>query len=638
MKNKILSALLAAVLAFSTIPAYAGANGEAADKHFMLTYQNFELNGSSVTTEDDTTTLTGVDKKILIKGAKTSNFVTASIYSDKECTCSVWALLQYTAAARFPEAYVNDTEITTEFAWNTTGYSDWFKLENASLKKGWNEIKFAMQADWNNYYLRAVYITTEDGDAIDLSSDEAKLAQYGDSVAPVISDEDAEKSFSENTLHMKFPAATDNSGTVYYKYSVNNVTKNIEDISSFVEIGEIYGDTEVSFTALDAHGNKAEKTFSVSAPKFELNSDGFLFTYKNFAAVPTYAGGGLVDKADGNWTDDAKTADKSIKLAGGDTSLFVTANFYVEKEDDYALWILSATYGANKAERHVAAYIDSTADTSSFNTTNALSWNKGAGADDSGKYHLTEGWHTLKVGLSGAWYTSILNAAYITNDLAFAMSDAALKEIAKKQYDTEKPTLKTALSAAFTSAEKCTLTMPTFDDESTVAETKLYVNGTEKPFSTTLSLEGLKPLEEVKIKAEATDKFGNKTEYETVYISSPVQAAGFAPKKGTVEVSDISALSAGDTLSVDAKLTNATASTKKAVLYICVLTDGGKRMTLCSPKKAVTLASGDADVAVNASITLPTDFNAADTVIQATLWDEDTNEPFITAVEIKEAG
>lgn len=625
--KKIVSAIVSAILIFSMIPVSAVAS---AGDSIVLSADNFTF----PTAVNDTQGLGG---KLLfanhsMKVQHNQTFPTARFYVQTTGTYKIWVLSGAAAAddARKPKIDLDgtayDAEYSNDVLWHSVGSTH-------TVAAGWHTITLKTQADWKPYFLNAVLITTDASytptvDTHGTTGD--NLAQFNDSVAPAISDADVEKSFSGNTLSMKFPTATDNSGTVYYQYTVGSVTKNISDISSFVEIGEIYGDTNITLTALDKHGNKAEKTFTVSAPTFELNSNGFLFTYKNFSEKPAFANGGEVDSGAN------AVADKSIKINGGDTSLSVTARFYVETEGDYALWLLSGNSdGIDK--RHAKAYIDDAADQSSFNATNVLRWDKGSGADGGGKYHLAVGWHTVKVGLSDTWAPFLLNAVYITDDLSFTMSDGALKEIEKKQYDVTKPTVKSAFSASYTDGTSAVFTMPVFQDDSSVAETKLYVNDEEKIFSDTLSFTGLKPLDEVKIKAVATDTFGNSTKYETVYVSSPVQAAGFELKKGSTAISDISALSAGDTLSLNAKLTNAGATEQKVVLYICLLTNGGKKMSLCSEKKVFTLNTGDKDVTAEASIILPAGFDPSDAIIQATLWNDSTNEPFITAAEIKEA-
>lgn len=628
MKRNIISVMVSAILAFSTVPVCATA---LTGNSIVLSADNFTFPADVKDTQDLDGKLLFANNSMKVQHNKT--FPTAQFYVQTSGTYKIWVLsgAANVGEDRWPKIDIDGTAYDVAYSnpveWHNVGSTH-------TLAAGWHTITLKTQTDWKPYFLNAVLITTDASYTPNVETHDSandNLAQFNDSVAPVISDEDAETSFAGNTLSMKFPPATDSSGTVYYQYTVDGVTKDISDISSFVEIGDIYGDTNITLTALDKHGNKAEKTFAVSAPKLELNSDGFLFTYKNFSRIPDFGVNSGLEAGGAN-----AVADKSVKLNGNDTSLYVTARFYVEKEDDYALWLLSGNSDGMTA-RHAKAYIDDATDQSTFNATNALRWDKGCGADGGEKYRLAVGWHTLKVGLSETWAPFLLNAAYITNDLDFAMSPAALTEIVKEQYDIAAPTIKTAFSASFANGASGTLTMPVFEDDSSVAEKKLYVNGAEQPFSETLSLTELKPLEEVKIKAVATDKFGNSTKCDTVYVSSPVQAADFVLKKGTVAVSDISALSAGDKLSVGTKLTNASANIQKATLYICLLTNGGKKMALCSEKKVLTLNAGDKDIAANADITLPTDFDPSNSVIQATLWNDGTNEPFITAADIKEA-
>lgn len=400
--KKFIAVITAMLMVLSLVPA-AMAENETTDtaEHFMLTYQNFKWSAdSSVALQDDSVTLKGVDKKILISGGKNNNYVTAKVYSEKDCTCYVSALLQYTANNRYPEAYVNDTEIANELTWNTTGYSDWFQLKNATLKKGWNEIKFGMKANWDNYYLRAVYITTEDNDEISLDTDETKLALYGDVTAPVFaSDAKVTTAQSVGSFKVKFPQATD-AHTVHYSYTVDGTETAIADITKPVDFSSYSGEKSVTLTAADAWGNKADKTFTVTVPELYTR---ILLNRTNFADVAINDG----------WNTSFLYNKNAfyVKYDYSDKNWYLpSAMFYIDTAGTYNIHILK-WINSTITERVPIAIIDGDEENKiTYTHEKDAKW-------EAKEYTLAKGWHKLQFTVSAQDKPYSINAVYITNDL-----------------------------------------------------------------------------------------------------------------------------------------------------------------------------------------------------------------------------
>lgn len=342
----------------------------------------------------------------------TSNPATAKVYVEEEGTYYMWILDSSNAdnaADRYPAAGFDDDLV--DFKLTSKAAFQWVTPESKSwtLTKGWHELKIKKANGGTTCFVNAVYITNDSSyePKVDTHS---QLLQYHDTTAPVFAaSTDVTTSFENGSCSITFPAATD-SNKVFYEYTLNGATAEIEDITQPVSVNVPAGESTITLAAYDKWGNKAEKTFTVTAPRNK-----WMLTWNNFYK-PDYT----------SWTYQSSTSlvdiGKSIQpntLNGvaGSTTAKAKALFYVEEAGNYAVWVLSKN-GKTSDGRTAKIYVDGVADTTAYNDSTSFVWGKGTGPENgNGSWSLEKGWHTVEFGLSAAWKPYDMHAIYITSDL-----------------------------------------------------------------------------------------------------------------------------------------------------------------------------------------------------------------------------
>ncbi len=339
------------------------------------------------------------DKSIRITSSANS---TAKIYIANEGTYNIWVLSgnENGAADRYATVGVDNEAMRS-----LTPHKNhkWEKTE-WTLAKGWHEIKLGIIAAWKNTLINAVYITNDTDFALTTDNDDALIA-YSDNDAPVFADgADAKVTLESGKCYVAFPAADDKSRVIYSCTNGGEVT-DIEDITKPVHVNGITENTFVILTAADKFGNNAEKVFTLSAPRTK-----WLLAWNNFYK-PSFG-----DSEKWEYSAASSLAGKSIFIntvpayRNESNAARAKAMFYAENDGEYTLWVLGKTTKANDG-RVPQIYVDGIADDTVFNDTTEFSWGK------SGKtLSLSEGWHSIEVGLRTEYKPFWFEAVYITSD------------------------------------------------------------------------------------------------------------------------------------------------------------------------------------------------------------------------------
>ncbi len=322
----------------------------------------------------------------------------------------------------------------------------------------------------------------------------------------------------------------------------------------------------------------------------------------------------------------------ALWVKGQNTTAKATADFYIEKEGNYAVWVYvtSAGTAANTAGRYPLVRIDGTADSgcaTSFFHPDTFGWCKG-----SDTYALTAGKHTVDLGLPAEWKNYVIQAVVVTNDLEEnAYTNFETYSLMTPYTDTTAPVIDSeSFSARYTDAENALITFPTATDAKGVAQEVYYVDGDPvTPIDGVYNLTGLAPLQEVELKMETYDKHGNVASFISSYVSSPVQTTGFEITDGTGAIESLEGLDGGDTVSVSANFENITNDEKNPCIYLTLYNADFTRVIENAEGAQVS-----ADGPYSASITLPDDFAPDKYALALTLCDADTLEPYITGIEI----
>ncbi len=332
---------------------------------------------------------------------------------------------------------------------------------------------------------------------------------------------------------------------------------------------------------------------------------------------------------------------KALKMNGGNTDSKATTKIYIDTPGDYNVWIMNTARTADPS-RYPVFGIDGEFDKATFYVEGErFDWRKGNGPLEDGTcWTLTEGTHEITLKASGSWKWCNVLAILITNDLDFVPTVDNDDALVAAYSDTTAPTISgSPLTVTYTDAANATITFGAATDANGMGECNYYIDGEKvTPDSNNqIVLSNLKPLDVKKVKFEAYDTYGNAVIADEEYVSSPVGISNFKIINAAdgSEVTDISDLSAGDTIKVMPVATNRVSLPKTLRVSLTLYSEGYKRI-LANDTKTTAVAGLAPNRALNApSITLPADFSAATMKIGATLWDNISFEPYIAGIELE---
>lgn len=404
--KKILCLVISVLMLLTVLPVSAQ---ETTEENILLSADNFKMPAfaSGVSAGNINNGGTATDNlfpnSVKINGA-VMLYATANVYLAEAGEYSVWVL---SANERDDTSYYATIGFDSENLKSLTGHKTHIWEETTwNLTAGWHEIRIGMPATWKPVLVNAVYITNTSYEPNVDTDDELKA--YHDVTKPVFSGK-IETSFTANGgVTATFPAATDN-GTVYYEYTAGGTTKAIDDIEQPVNVLGVSGDTIITLKAMDKWGNTAEVSTEVSVPRTK-----FMLTYHNFKMpnCSNWVQASTDSPALGTGTPWLTAERKYIKMNETNAYGCAEAKVYIEAEGDYVIWLLYGAQGTD-ANRYPKAGFDG-----AFNQTQYSAKLGDLGWEKNDKWHLTEGWHTLQLGLGvSGWNTTYVNAAYITADL-----------------------------------------------------------------------------------------------------------------------------------------------------------------------------------------------------------------------------
>lgn len=404
--KKILCLVISVLMLLTFLPVSAQ---EAVEENILLSADNFTMPAFASDVSAGNVINGGTATGNLFKNSVKINggallYATANVYLAEAGEYSVWVL---SANERDDTSYYATIGFDSEELKSLTGHKT-HKWEQTAwtLTKGWHEIKIGMPSTWKAVLVNAVYITnTRYEPNVDTDDD---LKAYHDVTKPVFSGK-IETSFTANDgVTATFPAATDN-GTVYYEYTAGGTTEVIDNIEQPVNVLGVSGDTIITLKAMDKWGNTAKIRTEVNVPRTK-----FMLTYHNFKMpnCSSWVQASADNPSLGEGTPWLTAERKYIKMNETNVHGYAEAKIYIEAEGDYVIWLLYGAQGENMS-RYPQAGFDG-----NFNQTQYRAKLNDLGWDKNDTWHLTEGWHTLQLGLGvSGWNPTYVNAAYITADL-----------------------------------------------------------------------------------------------------------------------------------------------------------------------------------------------------------------------------
>lgn len=330
-----------------------------------------------------------------------------------------------------------------------------------------------------------------------------------------------------------------------------------------------------------------------------------------------------------------------LKMNGDNAASEATARVYIETPGDYTMWVYGSAINTNE-NRHPVISIDGVNDKASFFVSGAVyEWRKSEGPlDGADVWTLDEGWHTITFKQNGTWNPCNIGAVLLTNDLEMVVTIDNDDEIVNSYSDIVKPeATEKIIDTQYSSYESLSVSFGSADDESGIKEYSYYVNDEkiELDENGTYIIDGLKALDNVELKVEVFDRYGNCLTETEVYTSSPVKVEDFFVRNaidGSI-VEDLSTLKANDVISLNAKLTNRTSDPIVTGLCMALYNKDFGRMNV-SDFKMTELSADAKNVSANVTITLPENFSVENAGgLSAMLWDENTFEPYINAIGLE---
>lgn len=367
------------------------------------------------------------------------------------------------------------------------------------------------------------------------------------------------------------------------------------------------------------------------------NADGSIAAGWSVSPYPAGAYYGLLSDADGKYLGLINT---NVGTSGYSSTSFATASVYLNGNNDggeknYYIW------AAGRSESARACYI-ALDESEEFAKMNPIASGHGtmawATVENNAAFSLNAGVHTLKIRV-GAANSSNLMALIVTDDPDFSPIGKTYEELkALSVVDITPPQITDENSFKYIHGENGTgeICFPDVTDDASV----MYfwkigsVSGSAENENLPVSLENLKPLEKLNVEWYATDRINTvKRTYSVVVSPIEVKNLQITKDGSTEELTALTSLSAGDTVTLNASFTNRVAAEKKIKLILNLYSKDYERM-IHTAEAEFTLGENEQGKPVSVSLVLPEDFDAASNILSAVIWDSESFEPYITGTEI----